>query len=298
MILETPIVFHSQGVPLAGLFVRVEPDVTVRQRAVVVTGSWLTVKEQMPLAYARRLAALGYTAFVFDFAGFGQSGGLPRQTELPFAKMADISAAAEFVRMFSFVDPSKVGHLAICASAQYTLAALARGARIDAFASVAGWYHDTASIKGFYGGDDGLVARLGRGAASSRSFLAGEPQTFVPAYAEGDERAGMFFPLDYYANAERGAVTAWRNEMSEMTWLSWLTFDGIGAAEHVSTPTLFVHGDGCVLPDHVRRIHAMVKGEKELVWVQGNQVDFYDLPDHIDRAMAAVAPFFAKQLGT
>lgn len=60
---ETPMVFHSEGTPLIGRLYRNTPDLNTRQPAVVVTGSWLTVKEQMPAVYARRLAGLGYTAF-------------------------------------------------------------------------------------------------------------------------------------------------------------------------------------------------------------------------------------------
>ena len=41
----------------------------------MVTGSWLTVKEQMPEVHATRLAERGDTAFTFDFTGFGESGG-------------------------------------------------------------------------------------------------------------------------------------------------------------------------------------------------------------------------------
>ena len=67
MLIELPIVFHSQGVPLVGRFFRNTSDLQERQRTVITMGSWLTVKEQMATTYARRLAELGYTAFVFDF---------------------------------------------------------------------------------------------------------------------------------------------------------------------------------------------------------------------------------------
>ena len=66
-------------------------DLVEPQPTVVVTGSWLTVKEQMPHTYAVRLAELGVTAFTFDFTGFGQSGGAPRQVELPARKIAGIT---------------------------------------------------------------------------------------------------------------------------------------------------------------------------------------------------------------
>ena len=41
--------------------------------AVVVTGAWTTVKEQMPATYAEKLAANGFAALIFDFRGWGES---------------------------------------------------------------------------------------------------------------------------------------------------------------------------------------------------------------------------------
>lgn len=59
MVFETPVIFHSQGVPLAGRFLRTTESLDERQPAVIVVGSWLTVKEQMALAYGRKLAESG-----------------------------------------------------------------------------------------------------------------------------------------------------------------------------------------------------------------------------------------------
>ena len=289
-IFRTPLVFPSQGTALAGVLHRNVDNLAEPQPAAIVVGSWLTVKEQMAEVYARRLAALGFTAFSFDFAGFGASGGAPRQLEMPARKIADIIAAANFLSTLSCIRAGAIGCLAVCASAQYTLAALARGAPIDAFVSVAGWYHDAATVAPFYGGADGVAARLDRAANATRSFLDTGTVETVPAYDPSDPNAGMFFELPYYALAERGAVPAWKNQMAVMSWLHWLTFDGLSAAAAVRTPCLFVHSDGCVLPDNLRRVHAALAGRKELVWAAtGGQLDFYDQPDAVGTAVAAAA---------
>jgi fermentation-respiration switch protein FrsA (DUF1100 family) len=287
-IVRTPLVFPSQGTALAAVLHRDVDNLIDARPAVIVVGSWLTVKEQMAEVYAQRLAALGYTAFSFDFAGFGESGGAPRQLEMPARKIADIMAAADFLASLSCVRRGAIGCVAVCASAQYTLAALARGARIDAFISVAGWYHDAATVAPFYGGAEGVAARLRRAADAARTFLATGESEMVPAYDPNNPNAGMFFELPYYALAGRGAVPAWKNQMAVMSWLHWLTFDGLAAAAAVRTPSLFVHSDGCVLPDNLRRVHAAVAGRKELVWAaRGGQLDFYDQPDAVDTAVAA-----------
>jgi uncharacterized protein len=295
MIFEEPVVFHSQGVPLVGRFLRNSEQASPRAPLVVCMGSWLTVKEQMAMTYARRLAELGYAAFVFDFSGFGESQGQPRQAELPARKIQDIFAAVEFASTLSFVDPERIGCLGICASAQYALAALARGLRVRSFASVAGWYHDPGSIAPFYGGASGVALRLGRARAALGRQLAGET-VLAPAYAENDDRAGMHFRLDYYARPERGALPQWRNEMAEMSWLYWLMFDGLGAAARVDTPTLFVHADGCAFPEHVKTVHSRLSGPKRLVWTEGSQIDFYDQPPQVGAAVDAAKAWFDQTL--
>jgi uncharacterized protein len=123
----------------------------------------------------------------------------------------------------------------------------------------------------------------------------GQP-SMVPAYEEGNDRAGMFIHLDYYASPKRGRVPSWRNEMSEETWLHWLTFDGIFAAERLTLPTLFVHGDECALPENVRRIHDTMPGSKRLVWHPGFQVDYYDRPDLVELSVAEATAHFRDHL--
>jgi uncharacterized protein len=219
-----------------------------------------------------------------------------RQAEFSARKIDDIAAAVAFVSAQSWVERGAVGYLAICASAQYLIAAAARGLPVRSLASVAGWFHDTATVSPFYGGDEGVARRLARAAEAADRFAKAGEVTMVPAYGAGDEHAGMHFELDYYANRSRGAVGAWKNEMAEMSWLHWLMFDGLSAASSVTTPTLIVHGDGCALPDNARRVHEAVRGRKQLAWLPGSQTDFYDQPAQVDAAIAVVDRWFAETL--
>ena len=132
--------------------------------------------------YAAALAERGYTAITFDFAGFGRSGGGPRQVELPNRKIADIIAAA-------------------------------------------------------------------------------------------------------------------RNEMAELSWLPFLTFDGMSRASAVTAPTLFVHSDGCVFPDNIRRLRRELRGPVEVAWGAGAQIDFYDQPGQVRFAVDAVGAHFSATIG-
>jgi uncharacterized protein len=297
-VFEFPMVFPAGEASLVGRVFRNVDDLATPQPAVVVTGAWLTVKEQMPRTYALRLAEQGITAFTFDFTGFGQSGGAPRHLELPARKIADITAAADFLSTMSFVRSGGVGYLGICASAQYALAAIARGARIRSFASVAGWYHDARSIASFYGGVEGTRLRLGRARQAFEGWAKSGEMVMVPAYRPGDDRAGMFFELDYYANPRRGAVPEWKNEMAEMSWLFFLTFDGVRSAGEVSVPTVMVHSDGCVFPEHAKAVHAALRGPKQLEWTEGSQIDFYDQEAQVTKSIAIATLHFRATLGS
>lgn len=294
---QLPVVFPSNGGSLlVGRIYRRTDDLTERQPTVLVTGSWLTVKEQMADRYARQLAARGFTAITFDFTGYGQSGGQLRQLEMPSQKIADITAAARFASTLSFVSARRIGYLGVCASAPYALAAIAGGAPISSFVSVAGWFHDTESVAGFYGGADGVRARLRWAGEALDTYLrTGELRT-VPAYDAGNDRAGMMLELDYYGNPDRGAVPAWTNAMAEISWQPWLTFDGMAAASDVSVPSLFVHSDGCVFPDNVRTVITSMPGPAETVWSEGFQTDFYDLEPQVMVAVDAAAKHFGNTL--
>ena len=64
------VAFTSQGSTIKGnLYL---PEASAKDKkyaAVVVTGAWTTVKEQMPATYAKALSEKGYAALTFDFRG-------------------------------------------------------------------------------------------------------------------------------------------------------------------------------------------------------------------------------------
>lgn len=288
------VVVPHGDVPLAVRIHRPAGAATERLPTVVCTGSWLTVKEQMPDLYARKLAAAGFTVVTFDFSGFGASGGGLRQTEVPLRKMDDLAAVVSFLRTLSMVDHDRIGVLAVCASAQYAVAALAKGLPVASLVGVAGWFHDIDSIAPFYGGAAGVADRLARASRAAEAFAASGELTMAPAYRADDDRAGMPMPLDYYGNADRGAVPTWRNEMSELSWFYWLQFDAFSAASgsKMRTPILLVHSEGAVLPDNVRRIAAQLGDVVTTEWLEGEQTDFYDRPAQVDAAVELAVRHF------
>jgi uncharacterized protein len=82
-------------------------------QAAVVTGAWMTIKEQMSGRYAQELAQRGIVALAFDFRGWGESGGQPRAMEDPKVKTEDIRAAVSFLATRPDVNPKAISGLGL-----------------------------------------------------------------------------------------------------------------------------------------------------------------------------------------
>jgi len=76
--------------------------------AVVLTGPFTGVKEQVVGTYAERLHERGLTTLAFDHRGFGESTGR-RAHEDSQGKLADLRAAVGLLRGHPAVDPDRSG---------------------------------------------------------------------------------------------------------------------------------------------------------------------------------------------
>lgn len=291
------VTFESEGVPLVGTLYLPDPLPDAPAPAVVVTGSWTTVKEQMAGRYARQMAQRGFPALAFDFRYWGESGGEPRQFESPEAKIADIQAAVGFLQTRPEIDPNRIGGLGVCASAGYLAHAVAADDRLKAFATVSAWMHDEETVASLYGGAARIDSLVAVGREARQAFEQRGEASYVPAYDPDDPAAAMSFELEYYGSADRGDIPAWTNRFAEMSWAGWLTFDALAAAPEIDVPVLLIHSDGAWLPENVRRFYDTVPtDDKDLYWSQGFHTDFYDLAPYVDEAAGVAALLFHRAL--
>jgi uncharacterized protein len=295
--------WQHEGATLRGeLFLPATYRAGDRLPIVVVAGAWTSVKEQMATQYALRLSESGLAALTFDFRGWGASDGiklgarpeLVRHFESPEHKQNDIVSAAAFAHSLD-VSSGKVGGLGICASASYMTGAIASGAKLESFATIAGWLHDTASLNALYG-EETMQARINASREARAKFEASGEVVTVPAQSETDRGAAMPFPPIYYGNPARGSIPQWENAFAVMSWEPWKAFDAIALAPKVQVPTLVVHGDNCALPANARAFFEKLAGPKELFWVQDGHLDLYDQPSSLTKAGSAVATHFALTL--
>lgn len=291
------VTFDSQGIALTGnLFLPDGTDATGPLPGVVVAGTWTSVKELMADRYAERLAARGYAALSFDFTGFGESQGEPRDVENPALKVRDIRHALTFLAAHPAVDSGRLGALGICASAMYMSDNAAQDPRVRSLALVAPWLHDAAVCEDAYGGAGAVAERIERGREARFRYAETGEVDYVPVVSATDERAAMPYDIDFYLNPARGGIPAWPNRFAVMSWADWLTYDAIALAPRIDQPTLLVHSEDAAIPDGARRFHAGLAGRKDILWTQGTQFDFYDTDPQVTIAVDAVAAHFARTL--
>ena len=294
------VTFPSQGQELVGLlYFKPSQNAHSLPPPIIITGSWTTVKEQMPSSYAPLLAEAGFAALIFDFRGYGESGGEPREVESPRLKAQDIRAAVAFLQTNGGVDGRRIGVLAICASAGYAALAASDEPGIKSLALVAPWLQNRAIVQTMYGGEVGVRQRLEQGRVARQMFGESGLVSYIKVASDSDPSAAMFAAgdsLDYYLNPKRGAIPQWRSRFAVMAWPEWLQFDAIALAERLDVPTRIVTGEQTTTPEGAREFAARLKAPHDVVMLEGIQTDFYDQPRTVSSAAAAAIVHFRRTL--
>ncbi len=285
------ITFTSAGETLVGtLFL---PGGEGPYRALVVTGPWKNVKEQVASNYARAMAERGYAALAFDFRGWGESAGRPRSMEDPFAKAEDLDAAANYLAARS--DVIAVGGLGVCAGSGYLARAATLGDTMKSLALVAPALPSHATVVAQLGGDAGIAAiqEQARGAQDQYDRTGKEVLELAVAPTPQNTLPGA----DYYTNPARGLIPEWENTFNPASWASWLAFDAQDAAAGLTQPLFIVTSESAVAPDSVREFIARVPGGVGQAWLDNiTQFQFYDQPGPVRLASDAVARHFDSTL--
>jgi len=297
--------FNSEGAKLVGnLYLPPNFDKSKKYTAIVVSGSWTTVKEQMAGLYAEKLANEGFITLAFDFRNFGESEGEPRFYESPELKKTDIRNAITYLKKRPEVDDSKIGAFGVCAGAMYTLMAASEDDRIQSVVTAASWLHDAEAVKLFYGGEAGVNEKLAAARAAKKNYAEHGVVDYIPTISTEDSTAAMYGPYDYYLNPERGAIAQWSSDkFAVMSWEDWLTADPMSTAKNLQKPTLMIHSDGAVLPQYTKNYYEQIAAEdKKLYWMETelespyHQFRYYDQEAEVDEAVSEATEWFRSKM--
>ena len=291
---------HTDGLRLAG-HLRIPAAASAPLPAIVLTGPFTGVKEQVAGLYAQRLADRGFITLAFDHRNFGGSDGARRQHEDAAGKLADLVAATSFLAMHDAVDADRIGCVGICMGGGYALKHSAFDRRIKALALVAAAFNDPKDMRDGMGDENYRSVMLSFAQVAQREYATGAID-YIKAVSDVDgEDAAMpgAEPFAYYGTS-RSASPGWKNQMTRLSVRELLTFDAaIGADFIAPTPTLIVHGrtDAFCSPAGAAKTFERVQGTKELMWMDTtNHIDLYDQPGYVGPAVDRIVDWMVEYL--
>ncbi|MFI7586345.1 alpha/beta hydrolase [Spongisporangium articulatum] len=124
--------FLSEGISCAATVYR-PADADGAPRPVIVMAHGFGAVQALRLpAYAERFAAAGYVVVTFDYRGFGDSDGTPRQLLDVSMQHQDWAAALAFARTLEGVDPSRVVAWGTSFAGGHVITLAGRGERLAA----------------------------------------------------------------------------------------------------------------------------------------------------------------------
>ncbi|KTB60838.1 dienelactone hydrolase [Pseudomonas fluorescens] len=309
------IVFDSHGDDVVGVLYR--PQGKGPFPVVIVMGPYSFSKEQAPTQYATRLADEGFAALAFDPRTVGESGGTPRRLENPRMKNEDVVSALDHLLTRQDIDRTRVFLLGICQGGPEMLDIASYDDRVDAVASVTGYYRDretdlfmlaagvsenpfdpataptTDQLEAL------LAARLERAKDAKARYEATGEVVYQPLVKEelGDpilgSNAGLPGPLvwSWYGP---WTLKGWENRYAIMSDLDHFDYTTVPGVAKLKKPALIVHSDTCMNPASARRhFDSIPAADKKLIWENGtNHFQYYEQPDVVDRTVGHVANWF------
>lgn len=275
------------------------PDAGTGRGAVVLTGPFAGVKEQVTGYYAERFAQRGYVALAFDHRNWGGSEGEPRQHEDASAKVSDLRNAVSFLAARPEVDAEKVALCGVCLGGIYSVQLAAFDPRVKAVALIAAAYNNPVLIRDRFGAANFAALMTQFAQIAQREFTTGEIEYWpavnpagMPAGNPGPE------PFEYYGT-ERGARPGWRNRCTALSVLQELTLDVDSFLPLVTAPLLIVHGSGdqAIPVTDAEAAFAAAPEPKELLLLDtGNHIELYDDDGYVLPAIDRAVSFFDRSM--
>jgi dienelactone hydrolase len=293
-IITRPVSFTSEGIELKGIL-RSPANRDEKLPVIIIAPSWINVKEQFASIYGERLAQRGYHTLTIDFRNYGESGGEPRNYEVPLDKVTDLKNAVLYVESLQEVDADKIYLAGICAGAGHTVLASIDNPKVKKLALVASWLHDAEGVKLFYGGDEGVADKINKSRKAQQKYQNTGEVEYAPKASLTDGAAAMYGNFSYYLDEKRGLLPEWEiDKFAVMSWEPWLTFDPHPSAAKITCPVLMIHSADAALPEHVKKFYnAIASTPKSLYWTTGIQFDFYDGPQ-VNESIDQMEAFFGR----
>lgn len=269
--------------------------------AIVITHPGGGVKEQTAGTYADRLSKLGFVTLAFDASHQGESGGEPHFVDDPFARVEDISVAADYMLNLPYVDEDKLGLLGICAGGGHAVNAACGDHRFRAVATISAMDVGTAFRAGLTpeNVDEMLLASAKERTKEARGE-EGALMTYIPDTKEAAEASGSVMLLeayDYY-KTERGFYKTAQNKLTLSSAMNLYRYNAFEPVSLLLTqPLLMIAGSDAETRAFSENGVALSNGPKELFLVEGaTHVALYDIEKYVSQVVDKLEEFYKNNL--
>ncbi len=250
----------------------------------------------LPL-FAERFARAGLAAFVFDYRGFGASGGSSRQLVDPWHQLEDWRSALRFARGLADADGERVALFGSSLGAGHALITAAEDGNVRAVVAQAPLLDSSAEGESTFYGVGWLVRLLFTGWADlARSGLGGEP-ILIPSIAPSDG-FGMIVDDGAFAAFEKLVPpgSTYRNAVVAHSVFTFDDYDPAPSAEEIRVPILLVasRADRFV-PYAAVEAYASRASAARIETIEGDHFEIY-APPLADRIADLEAAFLVEQL--
>ncbi|MYW48195.1 alpha/beta fold hydrolase [Streptomyces sp. SID161] len=298
--MKRDLTFVSHGVRCAAWHVPAAGDVLAGpggRPCVVMAHGFGGTRDSGLLNYAEGFAEAGMDAFVFDYRGFGDSDGAPRQDVSVRRQRQDYHAALAAARRLPGVDPRRIVLWGVSYAGGHALVVAAQDARVAAVVSLTPVTDGLASLANVvrHAGVGRLLRLAGHGLRDTARALTARPPHHVPVVAEPGTLAMMGLPRAPEICASFVGPT-FRNEVCARAALK------VG----LNRPTSYVRRLDCpilvqigtrdrIAPGRAARRTARKAGRGELLDYPVDHLDVYAGPGQ-QRALADQLAFLTRVL--
>ena len=191
---------NRYGIELAAdMYIPKDAKAGEKLAALAVSGPFGAVKEQSSGLYAQHMAERGFIAIAFDPSFTGESGGEPRNRDVPYLRVEDYRLAADVLSTFPGVDATRLAVLGICGGGGYALSAAQMDKRFRAVAVVSMFNTGSVRREGFIKSQADSVHKRLHDVADlrAREVQAGE-LTYNGNMGDMDPEVGHKLPFDMY----------------------------------------------------------------------------------------------------
>ena len=271
--------FPSHGVSCAAWHIPAGSDALAGasgRPCVVMAHGFGGTRDSGLLGYAEPIAAAGIDVLVFDYRGFGDSEGTPRQDVSVRRQRQDYHAAIAAARHLPGVDPDRIALWGTSYAGGHVIAVAAQDRRVAAVVALTPATDGLATLANIarYAGI-GQVARLtGHGLLDLASTFTKRAPHNVPVAGQPGTLAMITAP-----GAEEGCLSiagpTWRNEVCARAALKVVSNRPTTSASRLACPLLMQVGTN----DHVAPPNAARRAAKKAgYWAQLREYPV----DHLD----------------